>query len=145
MGARPHGQGCDGSSEFPLDIFQVEGNCERSNGREFINICVEKQILKIEGHSTSQPYNPQCNRCVERENGTCKRKILTMSMSDGLQNGQLVWNWVRILSIVVANENNAPLKLYMGLSAFFCMRHRMPDVRAMGVLNQTTQRRFMLS
>jgi hypothetical protein len=94
-----------------------------------------RHILKIEGHSTSQPYNPQCNGCVERANGTCKRKILTMPLADGLQNGQLVWNWPRVLAAVVANENNAPLKLYLGLSAFFCMRHRMPDIRAVGVLN----------
>ena len=129
-----------GVVNFLMDIFEVEGNCERwhcDNGREFINKCVDmaRQILKIAGHSTSQPYNPQCNGCVERCNGTCKRKILTFSLADGLQNGQLVWNWVRILAIVVANENNAPLKLYMGLSAFFCLRHRMPDVNAMGILN----------
>ena len=134
------GKDAMGVVNFLMDIFQVEGNCERwhcDNGREFINKCVEmaRQILKIEGHSTSQPYNPQCNGCVERANGTCKRKILTMSLADGLQNGQLVWNWPRKLSIVMTNENDAPLKLYMGLSAFFCLRHRMPDVRAVGVLN----------
>jgi hypothetical protein len=134
------GKDAMGVVNFLMDIFQVEGNCERwhcDNGREFINKCVEmaRQILKIEGHSTSQPYNPQCNGCVERANGTCKRKILTMSLADGLQNGQLVWNWPRKLAIVITNENDAPLKLYMGLSAFFCLRHRMPDVRAVGVLN----------
>ena len=134
------GKDAMGVVNFLLAIFELEGNCERwhcDNGREFINKCVEmaRQLLKIEGHSTSQPYNPQCNGCVERANGTCKRKILTLSMADGLQNGQLVWNWPRVLSLVVTNENNAPLKLYMGLTAFFCMRHRMPDVRAVGVLN----------
>ena len=134
------GKDAMGVVNFLLSVFEVEGNCERwhcDNGREFINRCVEKArfILKIEGHSTSQPYNPQCNGCVERANGTCKRKILTMSLADGLQNGQLVWNWPRILAVVITNENNCPLKLYMGLSAFFCMRHRMPDVRAVGVLD----------
>ena len=134
------GKDAMGIVNFLLSVFEVEGNCERwhcDNGREFINKCVEmaRHILKIEGHSTSQPYNPQCNGCVERANGTCKRKILTMSLADGLQNGQLVWNWPRVLAAVVANENNAPLKLYLGLSAFFCMRHRMPDIRAVGVLN----------
>ena len=92
-------------------------------------------ILKVGGHSTSQPYNPQCNGCVEKANGTCKRKILTFALAQGLQNGQVEWNWVITLTVVIGNENNSPLKLYLGLTAFFCFRHRMPDVRSIGILN----------
>jgi hypothetical protein len=135
-----YGKDAMGVVNFLLDVFSAEGNCERwhcDNGREFINSCMEKArfILKIQGHSTSQPYNPQCNGCVEKANGTCKRKILTFALANGLQNGQVEWNWVITLAMVIANENNSPLKLYMGLCAFFCFRHRMPDVRSVGILN----------
>ena len=134
------GKDAMGVVNFLMDVFQLEGNCERwhcDNGREFINSCVEKArvILKIGGHSTSQPYNPQCNGCVEKANGTCKRKILTFALADGLQNGQVEWNWTTTLATVIANENSSPLKIYMGLNAFFCFRHRMPDVRSVGILN----------
>ena len=135
------GKDAMGVVNFLMDIFQEEGNCERwhcDNGREFINSCVEKArfILKIGGHSTSQPYNPQCNGCVEKANGTCKRKIITISLVEGLQNGQIVWNWPRVLAVVIMNENAAPLKLYLGLCAFFCLRQRMPDIKSVGILNQ---------
>lgn len=114
---------------FLLDIFRSEGNCERwhcDNGREFINHVVQQAqaILGVDAQSTSAPYNPQCNGCVERCNGTCKQKIIKHGMAEGLANGTENWDWARYLDKVVYQENDCPIKLYMGLTPFYCLRGR---------------------
>ena len=116
-----------------IRVFRTEGNCRRwhsDNGAEFINFVVEyaRKELGIEGYSHGRPRHPQCQGLVERANGTCKRKILMKSAEEGLRNGGENWNWKQHLEQVLMQENDAPLKIYKGLTAFFCLRNRERDV-----------------
>ena len=120
-------------ADFLVSVFQQEGNCERwhcDNGREFINSAVTQArlLLNIPSQTTGRPRHPQCQGLVERANGTCKRKILMKAHGDGLRNGEEKWNWAGYLKEVLMQENDAPLKVYNGLSAFFCLRNRSRDI-----------------
>ena len=119
-------------ADILIRVFQTEGTCERwhcDNGSEFLNHIVEmaRKALGIPSLSSGRPRHPQCQGLVERANGTCKRKILMKSSIEGLQNGDVVWNWKKHLEEVLMQENDAPLKVYKGLNAFFCLRNRQRD------------------
>ena len=120
-------------ADILIKVFRTEGNCRRwhsDNGAEFINFVVEyaRKQLGIEGYSHGRPRHPQCQGLVERANGTCKRKILMKSAEEGLRNGGENWNWSKHLEEVLMQENDAPLKIYKGLTAFFCLRNRERDI-----------------
>ena len=122
-----------------IKVIRTEGNCERwhcDNGSEFINYIVEQArlLLGVGSITTGRPRHPQCQGLVERANGTCKRKILMKCAEEGLQNGDSLWNWEKHLEEVLMQENDAPLKLYKGLSAFFCLRLRPRDIVEMNAI-----------
>jgi hypothetical protein len=123
----------EGVAQFLSKVFAYEGNCERwhaDNGTEFINQVVEmaRKMLKIPDYTHGRPRNPQCQGLVERTNATFKHKILKMAQADGLVNGDDVWEWREYLNKVIAAENVAPLKVYGGLTPFFILRNRHPDM-----------------
>ncbi len=70
------------------------------------------------------PRNPQWQGLVERANGTVKRKVLMRCMDAGYKEAGSTFDWVPHFEGVISNENVAPLKVYRGLTAFLCLRHR---------------------
>ena len=120
-------------AEILIAVFRMEGNCERwhsDNGSEFLNYVVThaRKVLNIPQLTNGRPRHPQCQGLVERANGTCKRKVLMNCAAEGLKNGDSKWNWKKHLEDVLMNENDAPLKVYKGLNAFFCLRNRQRDI-----------------
>ena len=45
-----------------------------------------------------------------------------------MENGDWLWDWAMYLDTCLFTENGQPLKLYLGLTPFFCLRNRDRDI-----------------
>ena len=71
--------------------------------------------------SHGRPRNPQCQGLVENANKTFKRKLKQICMDNGFTDALQVFDWVPLLGPLLISENDAPIPLYGGVSAFVCL------------------------
>ena len=71
--------------------------------------------------SHGRPRHPQCQGLVENANKTFKRKLKQICMDNGFTDALQVFDWVPLLGPLLISENDAPIPLYGGVSAFVCL------------------------
>ena len=74
---------------------------------------------------------------MEKTNSTVGSKIIKLCEDDGYTEPGETWDWVNQMEKVNVLENHAPLKVYGGLSAFFCHRGRPPNSGDSAPLTET--------
>ena len=117
----------EGIAQFMYDTFKDQGvplrwHCD--NGSEFCNQCMDRAIELLGGseYTHGRPRHPQTQGLIERANATVKTKVLKKCQQNGYLVPTETFEWRPYLELVVDNENNVPLKLYNGVSAFMCFR-----------------------
>ena len=93
------------------------------NGSEFINQCMQavRERLGAVPLTRGRPRNPQTQGLIERFNGTLKEKLIKKLVDDGLVVPGQTIPMVRRLDDLLLHENDAPIALYNGISAFVAL------------------------
>ena len=109
---------------YIMSLFMEVGTPERlhcDNGGEFLNACMDAALGMLGNPAFSQgrARHPQTQGCIERANGTVKRKLIMACQDQGyVVHGQDI-DWVTTaLQETIANENDAPIAMYKWWSPF---------------------------
>ena len=113
-------------ADWLLEVFRerpVPRRFHCDNGSEFVNAAMQQVYKTLGGpmESHGRPRNPKCQGLVERANQTVKTKLIKRCVEDDYTQAGQTYAWEEDLAEIILQDNDAPIALYGGISAFLAL------------------------